>query len=130
MRAGIPDLRRAACRGHAEIFDVRDGHDRAAIARAQAVCETCPVLSDCRAWLASLPRAERPCGAVAGRYIPPPRLRPAYVPRPPRPSSRDRAIVWLRAYLSERGPVLSTQVIADAVRRVSTRARCVKRASS
>ena len=37
MRAGIPDLRRAAYRGHAEIFDVRDGHDRAAIARAQAV---------------------------------------------------------------------------------------------
>jgi hypothetical protein len=49
---------------------------------------------------------------VAGRYYPPPTLRPEPAPRPP--SSRDRAADWLRAYLAQRGPVISTQVIADA----------------
>ena len=49
-----------------------------------------------------------------GPLIPPPKLRPAYEPRPRAPSSRDRATDWLRAYLAQRGPVLSTEVIADA----------------
>ena len=51
---------------------------------------------------------------VAGRYVAPPKLRPAYEPRPRAPSSRDRATVWLRGYLAQRGPVISTEVIADA----------------
>jgi hypothetical protein len=111
---GIPDLRGAACRGHAALFDVADRHDTQAIARAQAVCASCPVLRDCRRWLASLPRPARPFGVVAGRYVAPPRLPPAYVPRPRAPSSRDRAADWLRGYLAARGSVISTQVIADA----------------
>jgi hypothetical protein len=39
---------------------------------------------------------------------------PAYEPRPRAPSSRDRATDWLRGYLAQRGPVVSTRVIADA----------------
>jgi Transcription factor WhiB len=110
----IPNLPGAACRGHAELFDVADRHDTQGIARAQAVCASCPALRDCRRWLAGLPRLARPCGVVAGRYVPPPKLRPAYQPRPRGPSSRDRATDWLRAYLGQRGPVISTEVIADA----------------
>ena len=109
----IPHLPGASCRGRAELFDVADRHDPA-VERAKAVCASCPALRDCRAWLAGLPRLARPCGVVAGRYVAPPKLRPAYEPRPRTPSSRDRVTDWLRAYLAARGPVLSTEVIADA----------------
>ena len=51
----IPDLHGAACRGHPEVFDVADRHDTEAIAAAQAVCASCPVLRDCRAGTSSLP---------------------------------------------------------------------------
>ena len=72
----IPDLHGAACRGHAELFDIADRHDTQGIARAQAVCIACPALRACRRWLAGLPRLARPCGVVAGRYVAPPKLRP------------------------------------------------------
>ena len=52
MRAGIPDLRGAACRGHPELFDVAVRHDTQAITAAKAVCTACPALRDCRRWLA------------------------------------------------------------------------------
>ena len=110
----IPDLHGAACRGHPELFDVADRHDHQAIAQAKALCVSCPVLNACRAWLAGLPKPAWPCGVVAGRYVGPPKLRPAYEPRPRTPSSRDRATDWLRSYLAQRGPVLATQVIRDA----------------
>src|SRR6478736_3978589 len=87
MRAGIPDLRGAACRGHPELFGVADRHDTSS-----------------EGGLHRLPAAtsHRPgCG-------------PAYEPRPRAPSSRDRATDWLRGYLAQRGPVVSTRVIADA----------------
>ncbi len=77
----IPNLPGAACRGHAELFDVA-GRDDPAVERAQAVCAACPALRDCRRWLAGLPRLVRPCGVVAGRYVPPPKLRPAHDPPP------------------------------------------------
>jgi hypothetical protein len=109
---GIPDLHGAACRGHPALFDVADRHDTQAIAQAKAVCTACPVLRGCRAWLAGLPRYQRPCGVVAGRYLAPPALRPAYEPRPREPSSVDLATDWLRAYLAQRGPVISSEVIA------------------
>jgi hypothetical protein len=109
---GIPDLRGAACRGHPELFDV-DRHDPR-IEEAKALCADCPVLRDCRAWLASLPRSRQPSGIVAGRYIPAPKPPPAREPRPRAPSSRDRATAWLRGYLAQHKPVISTQVIADA----------------
>ena len=111
---GIPNLHGAACRGHAELFDVADRHDHQGIAQAKALCASCPVLYGCRAWLVSLPKPVRPCGVVAGRYVAPPKLRPAYEPRPQALSSRARAADWLRAYLAQRGAVLSTEVIADA----------------
>jgi hypothetical protein len=64
------------------------------------------------AGLTSLPRQSRPCGIVAGLYCSPPKLPPL---REPRPSpSRDRATVWLAEYMVARGPVISTEVIADA----------------
>jgi hypothetical protein len=110
----IPNLPGAACRGHPELFDVADRHDHQAIAQAKAVCVSCPALRGCRTWLASLPRPMRPSGVIAARYVAPPRLPPAYEPRPRAPSSRDRATDWLRGYLAARGPVLSTEVIADA----------------
>jgi len=110
----IPDLRGAACRGHAEVFDVADRHDTQAITAAKALCTACPVLGACRRWLSGLPRYQRPCGVVAGRYLAPPTLRPVYEPRPRGPSSVDLATDWLRGYLAERGPVISTQVLADA----------------
>ena len=62
--------------------------------------------------MAGLPKPVRPCGVVAGRFVPPPRLRPAYEPRPRAPSSRARATDWLRNYLALHGPVISTQVLA------------------
>jgi Transcription factor WhiB len=110
----IPNLPGAACRGHPELFNVADRHDHQAIAQAKAVCVSCPALRGCRTWLASLPRPMRPSGVIAARYVAPPRLPPAYEPRPRAPSSRDRATDWLRGYLAARGPVLSTEVIADA----------------
>jgi hypothetical protein len=110
----IPNLHDAACRATPELFDVTNGHDRQGISRAKAVCQSCPVLEDCRDWLTSLPRPVRPSGVVAGRFIGPPPLPPPYVPRPRAPSAPDRATDWLRGYLAERGAVLGGQVIADA----------------
>src|SRR6185312_7706559 len=105
----IPDLHGAACRGHAEVFDVADRHDPG-IAQARSICRSCPALQDCRDWLASLPRPMRPSGVIAGRYLGPPPL-PQYVPVPREPSAPDRAIVWLRGYLAEHGgAVLGGQV--------------------
>jgi hypothetical protein len=34
----IPDLHGAACRGHPELFDVADRHDRQGTAQAKALC--------------------------------------------------------------------------------------------
>jgi hypothetical protein len=111
----IPDLHDAACRGHPEVFDVADRHDTQAIAQAKAVCQSCPALRDCRDWLASLPRAMRPSGVIAGRYLGPPPRPPPYVPVPREPSAPDRAAAWLSAYLVEHGgAVLGGQAIADA----------------
>jgi hypothetical protein len=75
LARAIPDLAGAACRGHADLFDVART-DRAAIVKAKTICASCPVLDDCRAWLADQPATLRPCGVVAGRYVaPPPRGR-------------------------------------------------------
>src|SRR6185312_2391511 len=84
-----PNLRGAACAGRPELFDVRDGDDR-----AQAVCAACPALAACRSWVDSLPKPLRPSGVIAGRYVPAPRPRPDYIPRPRRPRSREVAADW------------------------------------
>ena len=62
----------AACAGRWQLFDpgaegepfdtVRYRHQA-----AQRVCGTCPVLSECRSWIDSLPQEERPLGVIAGR---------------------------------------------------------------
>jgi hypothetical protein len=115
LASRIPDLHDAACRGRAGEFDIEDGRrDRQAVTRAKAVCQSCPVLQDCRDWLTSLPRSMRPSGVIAGRVIGPPPLPPPYVPRPREPSAPDRAALWLRTYLAEHGPAVSTEVIAAA----------------
>jgi hypothetical protein len=113
LASRIPDLHDAACRGRAGEFDIENGRrDKRAVTRAKAICQSCPVFDDCRDWLAGLPPRARPSGVIAGRYYPPPRLEPL---RPPRgPNACDRATDWLRAYLAEHGPVISTQVAADA----------------
>jgi Transcription factor WhiB len=108
----IPRLPDAACKGRGDEFDVTNGRDRQAIARAKAICQSCPVFEDCRDWLAGLPPRERPSGVVAGRYYAPPRLRP-WRPRPP--NACARAVVWLRDYMAAHGSVSSGQVAADAV---------------
>jgi hypothetical protein len=97
---GIPNLPGARCAGHAQLFDVADRQDTQAIAQAKALCASCPALHDCGAWLSSLPRGAKPSGVIAARYVPPPKLRPAYEPRPREPSCVDLAIVWLRGYLA------------------------------
>jgi len=115
MRAGIPDLRGAACRGHPELFGVADRHDTQAITAAKAVCIACPALRDCRRRLA---RPAKAGAAVRCRRAP---LRPT-AQAAARPTNRgrehrpagDRATDWLRGYLAQRGPVVSTRVIADA----------------
>ena len=109
----IPSLPDAACRG-TNVMDVPTARDREAVRRAQAVCATCPALARCEEWLASLPPHRRPWGVVAGRFVRPPWLRPLPDPKPRPETKRDTAARWLVAYLSA-GPVLSTQVRADAV---------------
>jgi hypothetical protein len=58
-----PNLPRAACVGHPELFDVTD---EALAGDALAVCQRCRELPRCRAWLDSLPRKQWPSGVVAG----------------------------------------------------------------
>src|ERR1700758_2741069 len=86
--ADAPDLRGAACVGHARLFDV-DGNHAHDYSEAIAICHQCPVLTDCEQWLERLgPRSRRrPSAIVAGllattgtgtgRRGPPARPRPA-----------------------------------------------------
>ena len=74
--AGVPVLRGARCRGRHHLFDppACDEPDATAQARhsqALRVCEVCPALDACAAWVSSLPVSKRPHGVVAGRIITP-----------------------------------------------------------
>ncbi len=67
---GTVDLRDGACVGDWATFDPR--HEGEALesaeqrhAKAKAICAACPILSNCVAWLAGLPKLQRPIGAVA-----------------------------------------------------------------
>lgn len=61
---GLPPLPGAACVGKAELFE----SDRPAdVATAGSLCERCPSLDPCRAWVSSLSYEARPTGIVAGR---------------------------------------------------------------
>lgn len=114
LAQGIPSLPEAACRG-TNVMDVANGRERAAITRAKAVCAACPVQPACAAWLEGLPKTQRPSGVVAGRYVPPPKVRPLREPKPRPPTKRDAAARWLTAYLAN-GPAVSTEVRAAAVK--------------
>ena len=110
----VPPLPGAACRGRSDLFDISDGRHRQAVEQAQAICrDECPVLRRCEEWLASLPKHRLPTGVVAGKFVKPPWLRPLPQRKPKPPTKRDRAAHWLASYLAA-GPVLSTQVRADA----------------
>ena len=83
MRAlleSIPALPGARCKRRADLFERTTGEDRAAgrtttedldNARREALrlCETCPALHPCRAFLDALPAAQRPRGVIAGQVV-------------------------------------------------------------
>ena len=76
----VPDLRGAQCVGRWELFDADqdDPEDRAwAIERAIEICESCPALSACAAYVDGLKPSQRPPGVVAGRISKEPRSRRA-----------------------------------------------------
>ena len=78
LLADIPDLPGARCAGLADLFeatvdehgkaDTRTERERARIA-ALRLCNACPALAPCRAWLDGLRPTWRPRGVVAGQVI-------------------------------------------------------------
>lgn len=55
----------AACRGRTDLFLPQDEtHTRDKVAAAKAICATCPVITDCAAWVAANPQ---PLGVYAGK---------------------------------------------------------------
>ena len=71
----IPRLDGAACAGRPRLFDERDTSaeppepEHAARERhreALAICQRCPALEQCRAWVASLRARDVPPGVTAG----------------------------------------------------------------
>ena len=72
--AAAPNLTGAACRDYPVTFEAttsRSAGQPYVYDRAIAVCQSCAVLQACRAWVESLPPADRPPGVTAGtiRYI-------------------------------------------------------------
>lgn len=70
----VPALPGALCRGDWELFDAtiaqRGGNrEYLAYARRAAVslCQSCPALDPCRAWLDGLPATARPHAVTAGQ---------------------------------------------------------------
>lgn len=78
LLADIPDLHGARCAGLADLFeatvdehgkaDTRTEREHARIA-ALRLCNGCPALAPCRAWLDGLRPTRRPRGVVAGQVI-------------------------------------------------------------
>jgi hypothetical protein len=80
----MPKLAGALCRGStAWDVDTFTGGSKdvarrdAAVEYAMSQCRKCPALSDCGSWLASLGKAQRPNGVVAGQLEPARRTRSA-----------------------------------------------------
>ena len=78
--AGIPELPGARCKGKAALYErtvgVRSGGGRpatdevdAARAAALRLCDACPALAACRAWLEAQRPSRRPLGVVAGQLV-------------------------------------------------------------
>ncbi len=57
--------KQAACAGLYEVMDRRQA-DGPAVRAALAVCRSCPVLDDCRAWVLGLPERLDPGGVCGG----------------------------------------------------------------
>lgn len=70
---GTPSLPDAVCRDWPLVFDAatyrtdEPDMDAYVIGTAVRLCNACPALDRCRAWLDSLPASDRPPGVVAGR---------------------------------------------------------------
>lgn len=74
----IPALSGARCKGRSDLYERTNGEHRMtgrltttelenARSEALSLCETCPALHPCRAFLGALPAAQRPRGVVAGQ---------------------------------------------------------------
>ncbi|ORV29466.1 hypothetical protein AWB98_06660 [Mycolicibacterium conceptionense] len=68
----LPDLPRAACRGHATLFDPQndgepDVHAHTRWVRAVEICDGCPELAPCATWVDQVPEKSRH-GVIAGRF--------------------------------------------------------------
>jgi hypothetical protein len=63
---GCVALPGALCRHKAHTFD------EARHAQARGLCQRCPALAACTAWVESQPPRRRPTGIVAGRLYPTP----------------------------------------------------------
>ena len=65
--AETPRLEDAACVKRPRLFDGDSGADAA---QAISICKQCPALLQCRRWVKSLPRGQKPYGVIAGRHYP------------------------------------------------------------
>jgi hypothetical protein len=68
--AAAPNLHGAACADHRALFDacLTRTAGPASYAAAAAVCDRCPVLAACAAWVDGLPPRARPFGVTAGVF--------------------------------------------------------------
>lgn len=72
---GLPVLPGARCRHRWELFDatIHEGRGAPTTAvldarnEALAICNSCPALAACAAWVESLPPRHRPHGVIAGQ---------------------------------------------------------------
>ena len=74
--AAAPQMSGAACKGRSGLFDwhpLSDPHREADLETALQLCAGCPVLSECRQWVASLEWWQRLTGVVAGALVIPKR---------------------------------------------------------
>jgi WhiB family redox-sensing transcriptional regulator len=80
LLVGIPDLEGARCKGRADLFDatigrrrVDDGPTRQELADAREatmrICNECPALGPCRAYVEYLRPSWRALGVVAGQVV-------------------------------------------------------------
>lgn len=70
--AGSPALPGARCRGRHTLFDERGPDEPAEVAaqrhsQALTLCQRCPALDRCTAWIEELPPRQRPPGVVAAQ---------------------------------------------------------------
>lgn len=73
--ADQPRLTDAACRQYVELFNRAADGDREAAQEAVVVCQTCPVLTECREWAERTYPRRKPGGVLAATYSPPPTSR-------------------------------------------------------